>query len=139
VKLSINYRDLMEYGACHEQRHVFLDRFPGRSVLATVSTAIAHADDFEWDWAANAFLRTDHNAQYWRKVDQWRWSDVSGLDDEETFIVFRRYKAAAFAEAFLAQGRLPRLSRPERSQGYTILSEVGVGQTALVGTISEDR
>ncbi len=105
--------DLVTVDACNGQVRAFNRRF-GERVVATVSTAVAHADVFDWEWAAQKLLSAAHLHAYLTEVCSWPWSDwrdARGAITHDGYRAHARFVAAAFAKAFLAQGGVPRSDR----------------------------
>ena len=106
MPILITLRDLIDVDACLGQRSMF-HRLFGQQVVATVTTAVAHADEFDWVWAAQSFLRGEHYDAYSADARTWDydlWRDDYGGVTPDGHRAAARHLAAAFAKAFLAQG-----------------------------------
>ena len=65
---TISVAKLRKLGACHSQVDKFNKIFGDKSVAVTVELCVAHAQDFNWDWAANNLLTAPAEAEYDRVV-----------------------------------------------------------------------
>ena len=87
---------LKRLGACKAQREKFAELFP-RGVVVTEALCVEHAQEFNWDWAANHLLSPEAWAEY-NRVRALAWAE------------YNRVMAPAKAEydrvAALAFGRL---------------------------------
>ena len=114
MTMLITVYDLISVGACTGQLRAFQDRF-GERVAATVTTAVAHAAFFDWDWAASAFLKGKYRDAWIVELASWSWDPwldpENGEPTEDGYAASSRFHAAAFAKAFLAQGGAPRSQR----------------------------
>lgn len=113
MTITITARDLADHDACHEQMRQFKRRF-GVKVVATVTTAVAHAEVFDWNWAAISLLQPPYQERWAEEIRSWSWApwrDGDGDITHEGHKALARFQAAAFAKAFLAQGGLKRAPR----------------------------
>lgn len=61
---------LVDRGACSDYREAFHTLF-GDSVLPTREVCVQHADDFDWDWAAEELL-SDDACETWRDKPEYQ-------------------------------------------------------------------
>ena len=87
---TISVAKLRKLGACHSQVAKFKEIFGDKSVAVTVELCVAHAQDFNWDWAANNLLTAPARSEYYRVV--------AAAKTE-----YDRVVAAAWATAYLNQ------------------------------------
>jgi hypothetical protein len=110
MAITLTSADIREADPCDHGYRSFRKRF-GHKVIATVSIAVAHAGEFDWYWAATAFLKADYYNRWCNLVASWSW-DPWYEDDRvllsEGHLAHVRYLAASFAELFLAQGGVQR-------------------------------
>jgi hypothetical protein len=109
--ITISLRHLERAGACNDGRREFVRRF-GERTLATVTIAVANADQFDWDWAAEYLLRASYQEDYQNRICAWSWEPWRDSLNRDQLIpgahfAHNRYKAATFAKLFLAQGGMP--------------------------------
>ena len=97
----LKYRDLVLVDAC-SQKEVFRDLF-GEKVLATVTTAVAHANRFDWHWMANAFLIPEQLEKFCNGLAADKLPDC-GCTLCDPHQVRTPRIAALFAKCYLAQG-----------------------------------
>lgn len=100
--IFIKYRHLCILGAC-EQKERFKEIF-GEQVLATVTTAVAHADKFDWMWIGQSILNAANWKEMERRVRTKYGDSVCHCPMCDPDHVRSKFIAQAFAEAFLAQG-----------------------------------
>ena len=112
MTMLFTIHDLIGAGACGGQVRAFKRCF-GERALATVTTAVAHADTFDWEWAAWVFLRSPYYGAFCDELQSWDWECWRQGEDIafDGYHAHQRFRAAAFAKAFLAQGGLPRSAR----------------------------
>ena len=84
---KITLRILKAKGACESQCERFAALFP-EGVEVTEALCIKHADEFNWDWAAQHLLRASASAEY-------EHVEASALAEYE------RAKASVFAKIYL--------------------------------------
>jgi len=60
---KITSTQLRRAAACEDQVKLFVRHF-GRSVVVTEKLCIEHAQDFDWDWAADSLLSVPARAAY---------------------------------------------------------------------------
>jgi hypothetical protein len=107
----ITYDTLRTAGACQEQRELFRQLFP-KGTEVTEELCVRHAQDFDWEWAAENLLDyaawkayraaetsawrvyTDTMASAWEVYDDTRASAETAYTDT---------MASAFAKAWLSQ------------------------------------
>ena len=65
---TIGVAKLRKLGACHSQVDKFKEIFGNKPVAVTVELCVAHAQDFNWDWAANNLLTAPAKTEYSRVV-----------------------------------------------------------------------
>lgn len=96
----ITLQDLVDNGACADQRAEFVRRF-GRSVEITVELCMSVAHVFDWNWAAAKLLKTPAwDAYEAAKKTAW---DACKAATKPAWAAYEAAKAKAFAEAFIGQ------------------------------------
>ena len=87
---TISVAKLRKLGACQSQVAKFKEIFGDKSVAVTVELCVAHAQDFNWDWAAGNVLTASAKAEYNRVA-------ASAMAE------YNRVVAPAWATAYLNQ------------------------------------
>ena len=65
---TISVAKLRKLGACQLQVDKFNKIFGNKPVAVTVELCVAHAQDFNWDWAANNLLTAPAKTEYDRAL-----------------------------------------------------------------------
>ena len=107
----ITLQDLVDNGACADQRAEFVRRF-GRSVEITVELCMSVAHVFDWNWAAAKLLKTPAWDAYeaatkpardaYEAAKKTAW-DACKAATKPAWAAYEAAKAKAFAEAFIGQ------------------------------------
>ena len=138
----LDYRTLLEAGACGRALALFRDRYPEGKAEVSAGGCVAVADKFDWDWAASNLLPAAAQDEYdiaaavandvynramsaaWAEVMAVALTEVDRADaaawaaalyggaDAAALIEYNRAKAAAWAQAWLTRQSL---SQPQKS------------------------
>ena len=94
----ITLRQLDAKGACQDQRDKFKEIF-GSQVEVTLDLCIKHAQDFDFNWAANHLLPSTAEAEYAR-VRAPAWAEYERVTAPAR-AEYERAMASAFFHAFM--------------------------------------
>ena len=115
----LDYRTLLEAGACGRALVLFLNLYPEGEAQVSVDSCVAVADKFDWDWAASHLLPAAAQDEYDLAVApaQTEYAHaVAALDKDRAITPMRaaynRARAAAWAQAWLTRQSL---SQPQDS------------------------
>jgi hypothetical protein len=98
--------------ACIEQRNLFRILF-GESVEVTEELSIYHADEFDWNWAADNLLSPKAQSKYYATMDK-AFNEIYYVESATTasgmaqtrIAILRGKKAAAFARLYNTDGSI---------------------------------
>ena len=106
----LDYRRLLEAGACGRALVLFLNLYPEGEAQVSVDSCVAVADKFDWDWAASHLLPAAAQDEYDLAVApaQTEYAHaVAALDKDRAITPMRaaynRARAAAWAQAWLTR------------------------------------
>lgn len=96
---KITLRILKAKGACESQCKRFAALFPDEGVEITEALCIKHADEFNWDWAAQHLLKAPALAEY-ERVRASAWAEYERVTASAS-AEYKRVMASAFAKIYL--------------------------------------
>ena len=111
----LDYRTLLEAGACDWALALFRDLYPEGEAEVSVDNCVAVANRFDWDWAAWNLLPAAAQDEYKRARAAALTEHPTlmyGGADAAALIEYNRAKAAAWAQAWLTRQSL---SQPQKS------------------------
>ena len=114
-KHMLDYRTLLEAGACGRALALFRDLGPEGKAEVSVDSCVAVSDKFDWDWAASNLLPAAAQDEYKRARAAALTEHPTlmyGGADAAALIEYNRAKAAAWAQAWLTRQSL---SQPQKS------------------------
>jgi len=124
----ITLAQLKAAGACADALQRFAAAF-GESTPVTPSLACKHADQFDWDWAADNLLSAAAQVEYDQAVKR-------AQVEYETAAAPARVKYAAAAAPALALLNSPRVSRtasPARTYGLNMIGTASARRSSTIG------
>jgi len=114
---------LKRLGACEAQREKFAELFP-RGVVVTEALCVEHAQEFNWDWAANHLLSPEAQAEY-NRVTAPRSCRIRSLR-RRAAAEYDRVRALAWAEynrvTAPAQAEYNRVTAPAQAEYNRVMA-----------------